>query len=170
MEISLPSFAKINLCLRVVGKRPDGYHELETLFQSIDLHDDLRFVLDPGPYGVEIDSSTPGIPTDEKNLIRQACDAFHAVSPVPYRVKVFLQKKIPAESGLGGGSSNAAIALICLSRLLTPPADPATLSTIAAKLGADVPFFLIGGTALGRGRGDRIEATNELICDNVLVV
>src|SRR5437762_14063760 len=123
MEISLPSFAKINLCLRVLGKLPDGYHELETLFQTINLHDDLRFVLEPGPYAVEINSSDPGIPTDGRNLIRQACDAFHTVFPIPYRVRIFLEKRIPVEKGLGGGSSNAATTLIALSRLLDRPVD-----------------------------------------------
>src|SRR5207249_4909758 len=119
---------------------------------------------------VEINSSDPGIPTNGRNLIRQACDAFHTVFPIPYRVRVFLEKRIPVEKGLGGGSSNGATTLIALSRLLDRPVDEMSLSGSAARLGADVPFFLTGGAAIGTGRGDRIEAINDLHCDSVLVV
>jgi 4-diphosphocytidyl-2-C-methyl-D-erythritol kinase len=170
MEISLPSFAKINLCLRVVGKRVDKYHELETVFQTIAWKDDLRFVLEPGPYRVEINSSDSNIPTDGRNLIHQACDAFHAAFPIPYTITVFLQKRIPMESGLGGGSSNAATTFIALSRMLGWPEKIYTLTEIAAQLGADVPFFLSGGTAFGTGRGDIIAPLEDLECRNLLIV
>lgn len=156
-QFSLPSFCKINLILRVVNRRRDGYHSLETLFQTLDLHDTLAFSFAPSHhFHVALDVRDSLIPSDGTNLIYKACRAFHEYHPLKHRVEVSIDKRIPVESGLGGGSSNAACTLIALSRLYAWPLDRKILLAIARKLGADVPFFLYGGLALGTGRGDRI--------------
>lgn len=163
IEIQLPSFAKINLILRVTGRRRDGYHNLETLFQMVELHDTLTFRFSPSQhFHVVLDVQDSPVPSDGANLIYKACKAFHEAHPLQHRVEVSLDKRIPVESGLGGGSSNAACTLIALSRLYGWPFDRRKLAGMASKLGADVPFFLTGGTALGTGRGDRITSLPDL--------
>lgn len=156
MDISLPSFAKLNLSLQVLGKRPDGYHELSTVFQTIALHDSLSFRFSPGEFSVSLKIFGANLPSGAENLIHKACLAFHEAHPFDQKIEAQAQKSIPAESGLGGGSSNAATTLIALSRALDWPLNRQQLSEIAAGLGADVPFFLAGGTAQGAGRGDLI--------------
>ena len=156
-EFQLPAFAKINLILRVLKLRRDGYHELESLFQTLELHDTLSFRFAPSNhFHVSLDVQDSPIPSDGTNLIYKACRAYHELHPLQHRVEVSIEKRIPVESGLGGGSSNAAATLIALSRLYGWPLGRAKLLAIARKLGADVPFFLYGGTAFGEGRGDRI--------------
>lgn len=156
-EFLLPAFAKINLILRVVNLRRDGYHSLETVFQTLELHDALAFRFAPSHhFHVSLDVQDSPIPSDGTNLIYKACRAFHEAHPLKHRVEVSIEKRIPVEGGLGGGSSNAAATLIALSRLYGWPLGRNRLLSIARKLGADVPFFLYGGTAFGSGRGDRI--------------
>ena len=157
-ELVVPSFAKINLVLRVTGRRRDGYHTLESIFQTIDLHDTLTFRFsESNHFHVALDVQNSDLPADGTNLIYKACKAFHDLHPLRHRVEVTIEKRIPVESGLGGGSSNAASTLIALSRFYGWPLDRRSLSRVAAQLGADVPFFLYGGTALGTGAGDRIK-------------
>jgi 4-diphosphocytidyl-2-C-methyl-D-erythritol kinase len=154
---TIRAHAKINLDLRVLGTRVDGYHELRTVFQALSLHDTLECVPREGPFAIECD--TPGVPLDRSNLIWRAAQAlWHALRrPGPVRdVVVRLQKRIPIEAGLGGGSADAAAALLALARTWNAPVRPAQLTDVAATLGADVPFFLSGGTALGLGRGDEV--------------
>jgi 4-diphosphocytidyl-2-C-methyl-D-erythritol kinase len=149
--------AKINLDLRVLGPRPDGYHELRTVFQSIALHDVIECVPREGPFAIEC--TTAGVPLDSSNLAWEAADALWRAlrRPAPVRdVLIRLQKNIPLQAGLGGGSADAAAALIGLARLWKTPVRPSQLTDVAATLGADVPFFLSGGTALGLGRGDEV--------------
>ncbi len=148
--------AKVNLSLRVLGRRADGYHELETVFQAIDLWDEIEATLAPT---LSFTCDDPALPTDDSNLVvraalrlRETLAAEHQVGAV-----LHLRKRIPSGGGLGGGSSDAAGALLLLSRLWEIPAERCTLSDLAAELGADVPFFLEGGTSRGTGRGDRIE-------------
>jgi 4-diphosphocytidyl-2-C-methyl-D-erythritol kinase len=149
--------AKINLDLRVLGTRVDGYHELRTVFQSLALHDTIECMPRTGPFAIEC--STAGVPIDATNLIWRAAQAlWHALRRGgPVRdVVVRLHKRIPVQGGLGGGSADAAAALRALARLWRVALRPSQLTDVAATLGADVPFFLSGGTALGLGRGDEV--------------
>jgi 4-diphosphocytidyl-2-C-methyl-D-erythritol kinase len=141
----------------VLGIRPDGFHELRTVFQAISLHDVVECTARAGPLAVECD--VPGVPVDRTNLVWRAAEALWrslrrtgAVRDVAIR----LRKEIPIQAGLGGGSSDAAATLLALTRLWRVPVRPAQLTDVAATLGADVPFFMSGGTALGLGRGDEI--------------
>lgn len=168
MAFELPSFAKINWTLRVLGKRRDGFHELCTLFQTVSLCDTLAF--EEGDE-LELTCDDPRIPTDESNLIVKAVRALQdAIPSVRGRgARIQLTKRIPSPGGLGGGSSNAAVALIGLCRLWEVD-RPDELPEIAASLGSDVPYFLVGGTALGTGRGDKIEPLPDVGADNLLIV
>jgi 4-diphosphocytidyl-2-C-methyl-D-erythritol kinase len=162
-SVRLPAFAKINLCLRVLGKRPDGYHELRTIFQTISLHDDLRMELTRSPglelalrRGSEISEEEAAGLQGPANLVRRALEALRRELGIRQGVRVELTKRIPIGRGLGGGSSDAAAALIGFLRLIRRSLPGAELAEIAASLGADVPFFLVGGRALGVGRGDEV--------------
>jgi 4-diphosphocytidyl-2-C-methyl-D-erythritol kinase len=155
--VSVRAFAKINLDLRVLGTRADGYHELRTVFQAISLHDIVECLPRDGAFAIEC--STAGIPLDRGNLVWKAAEALwrslRRTGPVR-DVAVRLTKHIPLQAGLGGGSADAAATLLGLARLWRVPVRPAQLTDVAATLGADVPFFLSGGTALGLGRGDEV--------------
>ena len=158
MRLAVPAFAKINLSLQVRGVRPDGYHELSTIFQTIKLHDVLSFSQTSGPFEIRCDD--PACPADRTNLIWKAAQLLWregGLSGRPRGVRVRLQKKIPMQAGLGGGSSDAAAALVTLARLWKITLSSRQLARLAKKLGADVAFFLAGGTALGEGAGDRIK-------------
>jgi 4-diphosphocytidyl-2-C-methyl-D-erythritol kinase len=149
--------AKINLDLRVLGTRPDGFHELRTVFQAISVHDTVTCVPREGPFAIECD--TAGVPLDRTNLVWLAADALWCAlrRSGPLRdVVVRLDKQIPLQAGLGGGSADAAATLVGLARVWGVPLRPSQLIDVGATLGADVPFFLSGGTALGLGRGDEI--------------
>lgn len=155
--VSVRAHAKINLDLRVLGMRPDGYHELRTVFQALSLHDVLDCIPRPGPFAIECD--TAGVPLDRSNLIWKAAQALWRSLRREGEVRdvvVRLEKRIPLQAGLGGGSADAAGALIGLARAWRVPLQPSQFTDIAATLGADVPFFLSGGTALGLGRGDEV--------------
>ena len=155
--VTIRAHAKINLDLRVLGPRLDGYHELRTVFQSIALHDVIDCVAREGPLAIECE--TAGVPLDASNLVWRAAEALWRAlrRPGPARdVVIRIQKNIPLQAGLGGGSSDAAATLIALARLWKVPVKPVQLTDVAAALGADVPFFLAGGTALGLGRGDEV--------------
>ena len=155
--VVIRAHAKINLDLRVLGTRPDGFHELRTVFQAISLHDTIACIPREGPFAIEC--ATAGVPLDRSNLIWRAAEALwrslRRAGPVR-DVVVLLNKRIPLQAGLGGGSADAAAALMALARTWGVPLRPAQLTDVAATLGADVPFFLSGGTALGLGRGDEI--------------
>jgi 4-diphosphocytidyl-2-C-methyl-D-erythritol kinase len=152
LSLSLPSFAKINWSLQILGKRPDGYHEVRTTLQTISLHDDLDFeVSEDG--SVALACNEPDIPTDDHNLIVRAAYALKDRYSVDHGARVRLNKRIPAKAGLGGASSNAAVSLLALAQLWQIETSLSVLLEIAASLGADVPFFLIGGCALATGIG-----------------
>jgi 4-diphosphocytidyl-2-C-methyl-D-erythritol kinase len=151
--VRVRAFAKINLSLRVLGARPDGFHELRTLFQSIALHDTLTITKRRGALVLTCDNAA--LPVDGRNLIvRAACAAWTASGRrgAPRHVRIDLVKRIPLAAGLGGGSSDAAAALKALGTLWH--VDEGRLRAIASALGADVPYFLEGGTVLGVERGD----------------
>lgn len=170
-QISLPSFAKINLILRILGKRQDGFHTINTVLQTIDLRDELTFEFESArSFDINLELSDPKIPADESNLIFRACKEFHKVHHLEHRVNVKVKKRIPIQSGLGGGSSNAASTLIALARFYDWPIPMKELHKIAGTLGSDVPFFLEGGTGLGTVRGDRIRKLDDSPEINVLLV
>lgn len=151
---SLPSFAKVNLHLRIAGKRNDGFHEICTVFQTISLHDVLTF---RDADSLRMTCSDESLPVDSKNLIMRAAQILADRSGTDRGAHIHLEKNIPSPGGLGGGSSNAAVALIGLEQLWGLGVPAADLRLIAADLGSDVPFFLVGGTALGTGRGEIVE-------------
>jgi 4-diphosphocytidyl-2-C-methyl-D-erythritol kinase len=156
-SISLRAFAKINLGLRICDARADGFHDIQTIFQAIDLHDRIAFDTRRGPF--EIRCNTPEVPIDRTNLVWQAAQHLWEAADrdgEPNGVVVALDKRIPVRAGLGGGSSDAAATLLGLSRLWKVRIEPHELHAIAAKLGSDVPYFLVGGTALGLGRGEEV--------------
>jgi 4-diphosphocytidyl-2-C-methyl-D-erythritol kinase len=157
------SFAKVNLHLEVLRRRGDGFHELRTTFQTIDLADEIELTLErPAAsgspvVGLEVEGA-PDLRADDSNLAWRAAALFLARWGRPGEgVRIRLKKQIPVGGGLGGGSANAATVLLGLTALLRRDPGPEPLAEIAAELGSDVPFFLHGGTALGTGRGERIE-------------
>jgi 4-diphosphocytidyl-2-C-methyl-D-erythritol kinase len=170
--VHLRAFAKVNLCLHVLGKRTDNYHELRTIFQTISLHDTLDLSITPGPSGFEfgMTSSDPALPLGPENLVMRAIRAI--VPEIEFRgsVGVHLEKRIPVARGLGGGSSDAAAALIGVLRLAKKTLPLERLMEIAAGLGADVPFFLFGGRALAVNRGDEIYPLDDTPKRTILVV
>ena len=167
----LPSFAKINLILHVTGRHADGYHSLETLFQTIELHDELEFRFSKSEsFQVILESSESGLANDSSNLIYKACEAFHQAYPVQLKIEVKIKKRIPIGGGLGGGSSNAAVTLVALSRFLDWPLTKDHLIDLGKNLGADAPFFLFGGSAIGSERGDQITQLPDLESADVLLI
>lgn len=156
-SVAVRAQAKINLDLRVLGTRADGSHELRTVFQAISLHDVVTCIPRPGPFAIECVAA--GVPLNESNLVwRAAQRLWRAIrrSGDVTDVVIHLDKRIPLQAGLGGGSADAAAALVGLARLWSIPVRPTQLVDVGASLGADVPFFLSGGTALGLGRGEEI--------------
>ena len=151
-SLSLPSFAKINWSLEIPGKRPDGYHEVKTLLQTISLHDDLHFEVREDR-AVSLSCDNPDIPTGSDNLIVRATHALQERCKVEQGVRIRLEKRIPTKAGLGGASSNAAVSLLALNHLWKVRQGVDDLWEIAAKLGADVPFFLLGGCVHATGIG-----------------
>ena len=154
-KINVPAFAKINLGLRVHGRRPDGYHEISTIFQTVTLRDTLSFQTTTDRK-LGLVCSDPSIPADDSNLVLRAASALRERFGVSQGARVELLKVIPAGGGLGGGSADAALTLAALATLWGVETDAGELAEIGARLGADVPFFLKGGTALGTGTGTEI--------------
>lgn len=160
--VRVRAFAKINLTLRILGVRRDGYHELSTTLQTLALHDTLTFTTRRGPF--EIWTTDPTCPVDATNLVwRAAAEVWRAArrQDAPTGVSVRVKKRIPLQSGLGGGSSDAAAALGALARLWRVRLSRRRLTRLAGRLGADVPFFLEGGTAVATGRGDRLHPLDD---------
>jgi 4-diphosphocytidyl-2-C-methyl-D-erythritol kinase len=162
--------AKVNLDLRVLGTRPDGYHELRTVFQSIELHDLLVCAARSGP--LTLSCRTAGVPLDSTNLVWIAAKRLWEAlgrAGEPHDTRITIKKNIPVAAGLGGGSADAAAALVGLGKLWGGAPLP-LLRELAASIGADVPFFLSGGTALGLGRGEEIYPLVDLPPHFVVVV
>ena len=163
-RLTLPSPAKLNLFLHIVGKRPDGYHELQTLFQFLDYGDDITFTLTPDHPGIRLADSIPGV-ADDDNLIVRAARALagradHAPEqPLP-GVTISITKRLPMGGGLGGGSSNAATTLVGLNRLWQLNLSEDELAEIGLQLGADVPVFVRGRAAFGEGVGEKLTPAN----------
>jgi 4-diphosphocytidyl-2-C-methyl-D-erythritol kinase len=171
-SVRLPAFAKINLCLDVLGRRADGYHELRTTFQTISLHDTL--VLESKrEAGIDLrivgNTDLAGEPGQD-NLVYRAIVGLCRELGIKHGVRAVLTKRTPVGRGLGGGSSDAAAALLGMLRLTGKHVEAARLAEIASGLGADVPFFLRGGRGLGVGRGDEIYPLPDMARRSVLVV
>jgi 4-diphosphocytidyl-2-C-methyl-D-erythritol kinase len=164
---TIPSYAKINLFLHVLGKRADDFHEICTIFQTISLCDSLTFSLDEK---INLTCDDENIPTDDRNLIVRAAKILQENYEIKAGAKIHLEKKIPAPGGLGGGSSNAAIALLGLAKLWDVKIDFENLCRFGAKLGSDVPFFFYGGTALGTGRGTEVFSLDNFTENHLLIV
>lgn len=161
------SCAKINLALSVLGRRPDGYHEIRTIFQTIDIWDEIEFRAAPR---LELNcESLPGVRTED-NLVWKAASLLKATVGGKQGASITLRKKIPAGAGLGGGSGNAAVTLLALRRFWNAEIPDADLSRLAAQLGSDIPFFLTGGTALGCGRGEDIRLLPDIRQQHLAVV
>jgi len=154
MALEKKSPCKVNLLLNILGKRPDGFHELETVLHPVNLFDEIRF--ERGGNGIQLTCDEPGLPVDSKNLVFRAADAFLKLHNLRDGVRIHLQKKIPLAAGLGGGSGNAATTLLALNELFDRPLSTAKLNELAAALGSDVPFFLQDRPALATGRGEKI--------------
>lgn len=163
----IPSFAKINLHLQVIGKRDDGFHDLCTVFQTVSFKDDMSFA---ASHKIVFSCDQPNIPTDERNLIVQTAKLMQQRFRVKSGAHIHLEKRIPSPGGLGGGSSNAAVAIIGLSRLWEINATEQEMLELAAEIGSDVPFFLHGGTCLGLGRGEVLETFPDFIEPYLLIV
>ncbi|QQS41819.1 MAG: 4-(cytidine 5'-diphospho)-2-C-methyl-D-erythritol kinase [Acidobacteriota bacterium] len=151
---TLPSFAKVNWFLKVWGRRADGFHEICTAFQTISLHDTISF--EPAD-SLILESSDPRLPTDGSNLVHRAADALRKQAGADLGAKIRIEKHIPFPGGLGGGSSNAAVAMLGLAKLWEVNPSFEDLFELALEIGSDVPFFLVGGTVLGTGRGTDLE-------------
>jgi 4-diphosphocytidyl-2-C-methyl-D-erythritol kinase len=167
-SLRLRSFAKVNLGLEVLGSRRDGHHELRTVFQSIDLHDDV--VLRTRARGIELRCDHPGVPRGAANLAVRAARELGRLTGTSRGVEISITKRIPVAGGLGGGSSNAAAVLAGLDRLWALGLGRAGLDPLARRLGADVPYFLLGGTALGLGRGDEVYPLGVQVRAHVVLV
>lgn len=165
--LTLLSPAKINLFLQILFRRPDGFHQLATLMQAIQLADIVHFSLAEKD---ELTCTDPSLPTDETNLVLKAAALYRRLSGVPIYVKVALEKKIPCEAGLGGGSSNAATTLWALNQLAGKPLTTAQLMEGSAQIGSDIPFFFSEGTAYCSGRGEIIKPIQSLSYGPVTIV
>ena len=153
-NISLHAFAKINLGLKIVARRPDGFHEIRTIFQTIGLHDSLHIAVTRKPGPTLVDCNDPTMPAGEGNLVHRAAELWRDTRRFKGGITIRLEKSIPAGSGLGGASADAAATLSGLERLTGDRLSFATRLDLASRLGSDVPFFLWGGRALAIGRGE----------------
>jgi len=159
-ELRLNAYAKINLTLDVLGDREDGYHDIETVMHTIELHDSI--VLRENESGITIRCASPDVPADTQNIVYRAAQFLKETFRIPKGVEVELTKCIPIASGLGGGSSDAAVTLLGLAQMWKLRLSEWQLIDLASKIGSDVPFFLAGGAALAMGRGERIRLLRPL--------
>ena len=153
--IELTSYAKVNLRLDVLGKRADGYHEIRTVFQKISLADELSIAI--AKSGIEITCDNPRVPLNENNLAYRAAHILLKNHKIRDGVSISIKKRIPIAAGLGGGSSNAASALMGINQLFELRINPQELMRTGKDIGADVPFFIFGESALATGIGDKLE-------------
>ncbi len=169
------SFAKINLGLRILGKRKDGFHEIETVFQTISLKDEIDFC--PINNDIKLTSDSPFCPSDQTNLVFKAASLLKQHTKTSKGCHIILKKKIPVGAGLGGGSSNAATTLVALNKIWNTQLTTKELNKLAVHLGSDVPFFIYGGIALGKGKGEKLTQINTLadywgvlVCPNLQIL
>ncbi|MFC1495952.1 4-(cytidine 5'-diphospho)-2-C-methyl-D-erythritol kinase [Candidatus Margulisiibacteriota bacterium] len=151
--IELQAFAKINLCLQVIGKREDGYHEIDSIMQSISLFDRIRLLVDEE---IKVVSTNPQVPTDERNTARKAAEVFTEKTGIARGVRIELAKMIPVSAGLAGGSADAAAVLIGMNKMFGTKLSEAELMRLGEEVGSDVPFCIAGGTGRAQGRGELV--------------
>ncbi len=154
-ELRLNAYAKVNLTLDVLARRPDGYHEVETVLHTLALHDTV--ILRETERGIRIVCDHKAVPSDEQNLVFRTAQLLRDTYGVDRGIEIELHKRIPPASGLGGGSSDAAVTLLGLAQLWKLRLDGRELLRLAGEIGSDVPFFLAGGAARATGRGERLE-------------
>ncbi len=159
LNLEKESPCKVNLLLNILGRRPDGFHELETVMQPVALFDRLSF--ERAASGVELSCNDARLPVDGRNLVHRAATAFLRAANIAEGARIHLEKRIPMAAGLGGGSGNAAVTLLGLNELFGGPLGQERLHELAASLGSDINFFLQTGPALATGRGEKIEALEE---------
>jgi 4-diphosphocytidyl-2-C-methyl-D-erythritol kinase len=168
-SLTLPAFAKINLALRVLGKRADGYHDLDTIFQTISLHDTIKIAAtDDSEIVLSCDDRRLAI--DETNLVIRAAEGLRARFATKKGARIRLEKRIPLQAGLGGGSTDAAVTLLALAHLWKLTPTTRDLITVGSRLGADVAFFLFGGRARGTGIGDKVEPLRDGLEKSLLII
>jgi 4-diphosphocytidyl-2-C-methyl-D-erythritol kinase len=155
MTVTVRSFAKVNLGLRIGLRRDDGFHELLTVYQTVGLHDVIRVSVGRGS-GIEIQCTDPRVPRDESNTCFRIVEKAMGASRAKGRVVIEIEKRLPVQGGLGGASANAVATLLALERELKMPLSMAEKLRIAADVGSDLPLFLVGGTVLGIGRGEQV--------------
>jgi 4-diphosphocytidyl-2-C-methyl-D-erythritol kinase len=158
MRLEKKSPCKVNLLLNILGKRADGFHELETVMQPVNFCDELDF--EPGGNGIQLSCSEKSLPVNSKNLVYRAAESFLSAAKISDGVKIHLEKKIPLAAGLGGGSGNAATTLLGMNEIFGSPLPIKALENIAESLGSDIPFFLQNKPALATGRGEKIQPLN----------
>jgi len=163
-----PAPAKINLFLRVLGKRAYGYHEIVSLMQKITLYDELTFL--PRPKGIVLKCPNSDLPISEDNLIYRAAEALFAHAGYLSGIEITLMKNIPVAAGLGGGSSDAATTLLALNEMCQLGLKKVELMKIGAKLGSDVPFFIFGSSAFAEGRGEKLKAWENPLKLNIVLI
>jgi 4-diphosphocytidyl-2-C-methyl-D-erythritol kinase len=159
MRLEKKSHCKVNLLLNILGKRADGFHELETVMQPVNFCDELVF--ERGTKGIRLSCGNVNLPVDSRNLVHRAASNFLTAAKISEGVKIHLAKKIPIAAGLGGGSGNAATTLIALNEIFDQPLATETLYEIAVALGSDIPFFLQNKPALAIGRGERVQSLED---------
>ena len=169
MPAAVRSFAKINIGLEIGPRRPDGFHSLRTVYQTIALHDRLRVELTPGR-GVEIRSSEPRVPLDETNTCWRMGERVMKALKARGRVVIKIEKGLPIQGGLGGASSNAVATLLAIERAVGKQLPPEERLRLAAEVGSDLPLFLVGGTALGVGRGEEVYPLEDLPALDCVIV
>lgn len=162
MRLNRQSPCKVNLVLNILGKRADGFHELETLFLPVPLHDELT--VEESADGISLSCSNPQLPIDRTNLVWQAADRFLARAGITRGVAIHLDKRLPLAAGIGAGSANAAVTLLLLNELFGFPLANTQLDELAAGMGSDINFFLQPNPALAFGRGERISPLPPFPC------
>ncbi len=162
MTLEKQSHCKVNLLLNILGRRPDGFHELETVMHPVRVFDQLTF--SRAGTGIALTCNLAELPTDSRNLVHRAAALFLDAAKIKEGVRLHLEKRIPLAAGLGGGSGDAATALAGLNELFDCPLNARELGNLAASLGSDVPFFLQDQPALATGRGEHIQALNSFPC------
>mmetsp|Transcript_36724 Transcript_36724/g.146852 ORF Transcript_36724/g.146852 Transcript_36724/m.146852 type:complete len:304 (-) Transcript_36724:2522-3433(-) len=170
-DLELASPCKINLFLRILRKREDGYHELASMFQAISLHDDLSFtVLPDDAEEDQLECEDPNVPLDRSNLVLKAIDVFRKRTGRTEKFRVKLNKQVPVQAGLGGGSANAATALWGVNQLCGKIATNEELADFGAEIGSDISFFFSLGTAYCTGRGEILENVSELMPTSLYII
>lgn len=168
-SVQARAFAKINVGLRILSKRPDGFHEIRTIYQTVGLADRLQVTLNSGGHGIRLECGHPELASARENLVYRAAELWRRTREYKGGIHLRLEKKIPMGAGLGGGSSDAAATLLALEHLTGGRMHLAVRLELGAKLGSDVPLFLLGGRVLGCGRGEEVYPLTDLPARHCLI-